>query len=88
VSGSVLRVCSRAHFIGQKGRAQGWQAWAPHGGHRRAPVATVVFTVWESSAGVLAMLGACWCVGDDGNEREQWRHAGVTGDDVSFPTPS
>jgi hypothetical protein len=81
-------VRSEPPFIGQRGRARGWPAWSRHGGHGRAPVATVVFAVWESSAGVLAMLGACWCVGDDGNEREQWRPAGVTGDDVSFPTPS
>jgi hypothetical protein len=45
-------------------------------------VAIVVFAVWESSEGVLAMLRACWRVGDDGNEREQWRPAGVTGDDL------
>jgi hypothetical protein len=37
-------------FIGGRGRGAGWPAWSGHGGHGHAPVATVVFAVWELSA--------------------------------------
>jgi hypothetical protein len=60
VGGASSTVCSEADFIGQRGRGAGWPAWSRHGGHGRAPVATVVFAVWKLSAGVGVTSVARW----------------------------
>jgi hypothetical protein len=82
VSGAVLRVCSRARFIGRRGRGAGWpdrgrgmavtRSWSCSSGRDGRGGVGVVCRCPGDAEGVLASHG------DEKSDREQW-HLGVAG---------
>jgi hypothetical protein len=80
VSGSVLRVCSRARFIGRRKEGSGVQTWARVRVSERVPVATVVL---EDHGRVRRCCGdvgdSVMQQGDEGSSGEQWEREGGSG---------
>jgi hypothetical protein len=75
VSGAALRVCSRARFIGRRGRGAGWpdrgrgmavtRSWSCSSGRDGRGGVGVVCRCWGDVGGALASQG------DDGQDGEQ-----------------